>query len=81
MSFSIKPSHAFLKPAQSAPPKKTIDDLLKLEDKDEEKYDWLNPSSGTPTTATVQQPAPTAKLNASQGLVIRSSFRAQEDFM
>jgi hypothetical protein len=84
MSFRVNASHNFLKPPQAAPPKKTIDDLLKLESKSDDKYDWLTATTTTTSTSSaVASAAPErkARVNASQGLVISQNPRAQEDYM
>ena len=90
MSFRVKASHGFLKPPQAAPPQKSIDDLLDLnENKDEEDtYDWLRtpltktsvPGSSA-TAAHPNLPVNTSKVNAQKGLVIRPNYRAHEDYM
>lgn len=71
MSFQIKKSHKYLQPVQPPAPKPTVESYLNKDDEKSKDYDWMNKKA---------QPKP-AKPDSSQGLTIRSSFRAQEDFM
>lgn len=83
MSFSIKSSHVFLTPNPQvikSESKRSLDDLLKLDDdEDEKKINHPTNQSTAMTKLNVIQNG-SAKINANSGLVIRANYRAQEDF-
>ena len=72
MSFQIKKTHRFLQPAQPAP-KPTVESYLSKDDEKSKDYEWMNKSATAPSKAS--------KPDSSKGLSIKSSYRAQEDFM
>lgn len=83
MSFSIKSSHVFLTPNPQvirSDTKRSLDDLLKLDDEEEEKKMGYKPKPSTVMTKLNIVQNGSAKINANSGLVIRSNYRAQEDF-
>lgn len=71
MSFQIKKSHRFLQPAQPPAPKPTVESYLSKDDEKSKDYEWM----------TKPAPPKINKPDSTKGLAIKSSFRAQEDFM
>ena len=83
-TFRIKSSHPYLSPVPTVTeqPKKTIDDLLRIDDDDE---DYVPESANKSLNAhaehlnNIVNPPRTGGDNKT--LVIRSCHRAQEDFL
>ena len=73
MSFQIKKTHRFLQPAQPPAPKPNVDSYLTKDDEKSKDYEWLNKSNDPKIYP--------AKPDRTNGLTIKTSFRAQEDFM
>ena len=84
-TFRIKSSHPYLSPVPmvSEQPKKTIDDLLRIDDDDEDYVPERNVNKTFNAQAerlkNIVNPPRTGSDNKT--LVIRSCHRAQEDFL